>query len=199
VKTIHITRGTVAFVSDEDYDYINSFNWSCRPNDNGTAYAIRKGRRRTDEKRTVEMHREIIKVPKGMQIDHINGDGLDNRRENLRIACVQTNAFNRGKPSMACTSQYKGVLRRQGKIVWEARLKYNDKAIYLGNYADEEDAASAYNYAAILMFGEFAKPNPLVKETSSWIKNNVHQKCLRMVLNRSWHPTTGAFSLEKAV
>jgi hypothetical protein len=197
VREINLTQNAVAFVSDEDYEYINSFNWSYRPSENGLAYAVRKGRSKTNERRTVGMHREIITVPCGMQVDHINGNGLDNRRENLRIACVQTNAFNRGKPNVKCTSQYKGVLRRRGKTVWEARLKYNDKAIFLGNYVNEEDAASAYNHASELLFGEFAKPNPHIRETPPWIKNKVYQKCLHTVLKNDWHPKTGVFSFEE--
>lgn len=191
MKTIHISRGAVVIVSDEDFDFLSSFNWSLNPQ--GTTYAVRKGRKNTGEPRTVAMHREIMKAPKGVQVDHINGNSLDNRRGNLRLADVQKNAFNRGKPRVECTSRYKGVLRRKNASRWEARVKYNGKAIHLGTFATQEEGARAYNYAATLMYGCFARLNEGVGEPPREVKESVYKKCLNMVEKRGWHPDTGVF------
>jgi len=193
VRIIEITRDSVSLVDDEDYAHINSFNWALNPQ--GAGYAVRKGRRGTGEKRTVQMHRQILNAPHGWQIDHINGNSLDNRRSNLRISSVQTNAFNRKKPAVPSTSKYKGVLQRKHKTGWEARVKYSDKAVHLGTFDSERIAAGAYNYAAELMFGEFARKNEGIPEPSSDVKALVYRRCLAQVLKRNWHPATGAFSL----
>jgi hypothetical protein len=107
------------------------------------------------------MHRFIINAPFGVQIDHINGNKLDNRRSNIRMATVQKNAFNRKKPKGKCTSQYKGVFKRKDLNKWETRIKINNKSIYLGTFVDEVDAAKAYNQAARKYFGEFARCNDI--------------------------------------
>ena len=95
--------------------------------------------------------------PLGMQVDHINGDRLDNRRENLRIVTNWQNQMNRGM-TINNSSGYKGVrLRRSGK--WEAQIRVNKKAIFLGRFYDKLDAAHAYDDAAKKYFGEFARLN----------------------------------------
>jgi len=156
MKEVEITQGKVVMVSDEDYKKISKFNWSYSAS---TGYAVRKGRKNQNEPRTVHMHRAIMNAKVNMQVDHINGNKLDNRRSNLRFASVQKNAFNRKKPKVKCTSKYKGVLKRKNSIKWEARIKFNNKAIYLGRFVNEEDAAKAYNKAALKYFGEFARCN----------------------------------------
>ena len=79
---IPLTRNATAIVDDEDYDRLMEHAWELNPE--GLGYAIRKGSKRRGEPRTVQMHREVLRVSEGMQIDHINGNGLDNRKQNLR-------------------------------------------------------------------------------------------------------------------
>lgn len=159
---IQITQGKTVQVSNSDFEKVSQFSWSYSAS---TGYAVRKGRKSLGEPRTVHMHRFIMGPASKVQIDHINGDKLDNRYSNLRIASCQENAFNRKKPSVKCTSKYKGVLKRKNSKKWEARIKINAKAIYLGTFINEIDAAKAYNAAAQQYFGKFARPNNLRKKT----------------------------------
>ena len=156
LKEIKITQGKIVTVSDMDYEELIKFNWSYSAS---TGYAVRKGRKSLNEPRTVHMHRFIMDASSKVQIDHINGNKLDNRRLNLRIASVQKNAFNRKKPKVECTSIYKGVLQRKNSEKWIARIKISNKAIHLGTFINEVDAAKAYNEAALYYFGEFARCN----------------------------------------
>lgn len=173
MRTIELTQGKEVKVDKEDYDVLSKFNWSYTSPD---GYAVRKGRRNTDEPRTVHMHRVIMKAKPEQQLDHINGDKLDNRKANLRFATTQENSFNRKKPDVDCTSQYKGVLKRKKAKSWEARIKFNDRALHLGSYRNEIEGAMAYNEAAKIMFGEFARLND-VYEAPDHIKRHVAEKC----------------------
>lgn len=185
-------------VDDEDFEILSEFNWAFQPNNyQSGGYAIRSlPRQRGKPRHTISMHRQILEVDDDLATDHINGNGLDNRRANLRIATTQTNAFNRGKPNVLCTSKYKGVLRRKGKNGWETRLKYNGKAIHLGVFLTEREGAMAYNYAAKLMFGEFARLNENAPEPSQNVKIMVYERCMNMVVRRNWRPVTGVFSFK---
>ena len=177
MRIIQITKGQEVKVSKADYDMLSKYNWSYTT---PRGYAVRKGRRNTNEPRTVSMHRVIMNAKAGEQIDHINGDKLDNRRSNLRFVNTQKNAFNRKKPDVNSTSQYKGVLKRKGSKSWEARIKLNYKAIHLGSYKHEIDGAKAYNEAAKLLFKEFAKFND-VPEATLDIKKHVYEKCRKYI------------------
>lgn len=161
MREILITQEKSVLVSDEDFDRVAQFKWCYSAS---TGYAVRKGRKNLNEPRTVHMHRFIMQGEKGVQIDHINGDKLDNKRSNLRVASIQKNSFNRKKPNVRSTSRYKGVLKRKNSNSWEARIKYNSKSIYLGSFITEVDAAIAYNIAAHHYFGEYAKPNEIEAE-----------------------------------
>lgn len=158
MREIEITQGRKVKVTKEDHRLVSQYNWSFSAS---TGYAVRKGRKGCNEPGTVHMHRFIMGAVPGIQIDHINGDKLDNRRSNLRNADVQKNAFNRKKPNVKCTSKYKGVLKRKNSKSWEARIKLNGKSIYLGSYSNEIDAAKAYNEGANKYFGEYARFNEI--------------------------------------
>ena len=97
-------------------------------------------------------------TPKGMATDHINGDGLDNRKQNLRICTHAENLRNRrlGKNN---TSGYKGVSWHKLHKLWYAHISHNKKLMSLGYFKDKEEAAKAYDRKAIELFGEFAKLN----------------------------------------
>ena len=100
------------------------------------------------------MHRVITGYP---LVDHINGDGLDNRRANLRAATATQNNQNR-RPSLS-RSGFKGVTKSSKSNGWYARIRVNGKLIHLGCYPDPTSAARAYDAAALEHFGEFAWPN----------------------------------------
>lgn len=153
-----------AQVDDEDYEYLNQFNWkvSCMPK---TQYAMRQVRKE-NKKYNISMHREIMGLQKYAEwCDHIDGNGLNNQRSNLRKASPQENQFNRGKIKNT-SSKYKGVhcipRLKDGKI-WNAKIMINRRCVQIGRFITEEDAALAYNNKAIELFGEFAKKNLLDK------------------------------------
>jgi hypothetical protein len=149
------TRDMVALVDDDMYDYLMQWKWTVH-NGRNTLYAVRKGKRPLQKK--VWMHREITNAPAGMQVDHINGDGLCNLRENLRVCTVAENLRNRRKP-VNNTSGYKGARLHKETNRYQACIEINGKAIHLGYYTDPVDAARAYDEAARKYFGEFAKLN----------------------------------------
>lgn len=105
--------------------------------------------------RRLYLHREIMKAPKGLVVDHINGNGLDNRKVNLRICTQGQNARNRRKRSDVSGSIYKGVREKCGNFECSVARKY------VGTYATEVEAAHAYNIGAISQYGEFARLNVL--------------------------------------
>ena len=110
------------------------------------------------------MHRFITGAKGGCQVDHINRNKLDNRRENLRLVTAQQNRFNSGIQSNN-TSGYKGVCQTEsGK--WQAQIALDRKSIYLGLFDDAVSAAKAYDTAAVALFGEYASPN-MTDEKSS--------------------------------
>lgn len=107
------------------------------------------------------MHRFIMNAQKGQIIDHINGNGLDNRKENLRFCTHRQNAYNLITGTNK-TSKYKGVHLLKNNGLWCVQIKIPNKRIRLGNFEREDDAALAYNEAAIKYFGEFACLNKIV-------------------------------------
>ena len=106
------------------------------------------------------MHQVILNTPKGMLSDHRNGNGLDNRRKNLRACNVQQNKANSRLPKNN-TSGFKGVYWEKKLKKWGALIRVNGKAIYLGYNLDKAGAARRYNQAAYKYFSEFARLNIL--------------------------------------
>ena len=104
------------------------------------------------------MHRMIMQAPKGVEVDHINGNGLDNRRENLRLATRHENCRNARK-QQGCSSRYRGVSWYKTKQRWESRLNFNGRLYHLGYHDDEEDAARIYDNKARELFGDFVTVN----------------------------------------
>lgn len=151
-REIPLTQGLVAIVDDEDFAALSQFKWRARPA-GMTAYAVRS---EYPSNKTIRMHRQIIGCDGS--VDHINGDGLDNRRCNLREATHQQNMRNRRK-TPGCSSRHKGVYWMKSKQKWYARIKGNGANRGLGLFSNEDDAARAYNTAAKAEFGVFAKLN----------------------------------------
>ena len=104
------------------------------------------------------MHRLIMQAIDGQYVDHINGDGLDNRRENLRI-CTHAQNMQNQMPVRLGTSKYKGVSWDKVAKKWAAHINLDGKPKKLGRFVAEEDAAKAYDSAAIEHYGEYARPN----------------------------------------
>lgn len=148
MKMIPLTQGKFALVDDEDFEYLTQWKW-CAVRSDTTFYA-----ERGESGHHIRMHADIMNNPKGMEVDHRNRNGLDNRRENLRVCTNQQNKMNRGRFS-SNTSGFKGVsLTDHG--TYQARIQVNKKRINLGSFADATQAARAYDKAANQYFGEFA-------------------------------------------
>jgi len=149
---IPLTRGLVAVVDDADFDaVIAAGKWHATP-DKDTFYA-RRSIRRDGKWRTLRMHTFLT----GWSfVDHANGDGLDNRRSNLRPADASKNAMNK-RTYRNNTSGYKGVSRSGPK--WQAYIQMDGRQIRLGTFDTPQEAARAYDEAALALFGEFARPN----------------------------------------
>jgi len=159
-KTIPLTQGKVALVDDQDYEWLNQWKWQYKPTPN-TGYAVRSVGPRHKQKR-VYMHRIILNPPSGKETDHINSNGLDNRRCNLRACTRSQNHMNRRKKA-GCTSQFKGVAWNIYHQQWQASLMVDYKRQHLGLFENEQDAARAYNAAARERFGEFARLNEVTE------------------------------------
>lgn len=157
--TIQVRVGLhhVALVDIADWDVVRTHAWQLVRGHNGKLYAYTKG--------AIYMHRLILRTPTGMETDHINGDGLDNRRCNLRAATPGQNRANQGKLRLPGgrqpTSAYKGVSRRGrgGVRPWCAYITAGGRRRNLGGFATEVEAAAAYDAAALAAWGEFARLN----------------------------------------
>lgn len=111
------------------------------------------------ESATALLHRELLGLAhgNGLVVDHINGDGLDNRRSNMRVCTYRENSLNRG-PARNGTTGYKGVsfVKKARTKPYQAQITENGRTHYLGVYATADEAAIAYDFAAVDLFGEFA-------------------------------------------
>ena len=155
-KRIPLTRGKYAIVDDKDYEWLGQWRWYC-DQDERMGYAVR-GATVNGKRTTLQMHRVILNLKKGEITDHINGNGLDNRRCNLRKCTPSQNMWNRRKPKNN-TSGYIGVDWHKRDKKWQARICRDRKQKHLGCFDDIEEAARAYDRAALELHGEFALLN----------------------------------------
>lgn len=159
MKRIELFQGYTALVDNEDFDLVSKYKWYVFRSKNNIYVRVRINGK------LILMHRLILGLENKPEIavDHINGNGADNRRRNLRIATNAQNSWNsrkyrtwRGRPP---SSKYKGVRWHKGKGRWQAQAMLNYKHIYLGQFDDEVKAAKAYNEFAEEHYGEFARLN----------------------------------------
>jgi hypothetical protein len=161
MKEIELTQGMVAIVDDDNYEELSKYNWCfsrCRsPNEAPKGYAIRGGR--PDEvKVNILMHRAIMKTPDGMLVDHIDGNGLNNQKCNMRNCTTSENLANHIRAPWSNSGFY-GVSRRKDDLKWQAKIKIHGRTIYIGSFDDPEEAARSRDIVAIKLFGEFAALN----------------------------------------
>ena len=149
-----------AQVDDADYDYFNQFNWTAQPHGK-TVYAVRNITLPTGKRKALRLHREIMRLNDAkIEVDHIDLNGLNNQRSNLREANRLQN--NRNTTSRICsTSKYLGVSmkRKHSNKKWVSQINFNGKKQHLGYFKYETDAAFAYDKKAKEIFGEFANLN----------------------------------------
>jgi hypothetical protein len=156
---IELTQGKFATVDAEDAPALLAYSWmaskSEKTMDSHQTYYARRAEHGPDSKqRYVQMHRQIMDAPEEMEVDHRDGDGLNNRRYNLRTCTHAQNGANQRIPKNN-TSGFKGVYRQKGCSGWLAGIQSK----YLGMYDSAEEAARAYDTAAVRTFGEFASLN----------------------------------------
>lgn len=157
MKIIPLTKDKFTLVDDEDYNQLNKYKWCVM----SQGYAAR-GIRISGKSYLVLMHRAILNSPKGFDIDHINGNKLDNRKSNLRVCSHSQNQWNRSKQKNN-TSGYKGVYldRRDGAWYSQVLSRQKDKRIVFSSkrYKTPIEAARAYDRMALEHHGEFANLN----------------------------------------
>lgn len=156
MKQILLTQGFVALVDDEDYEVLAALSWTPAHRGSGV-YAVHYKRRKGEPRTCTLMHRLILDAPPGLQVDHANGNTLDNRRSNIRLATRSQNQANSRRTRGA--SRFKGVNWFSPKGCWVAKIGLNQCSRHLGYFADEEAAARAYDDAAREVFGPFAALN----------------------------------------
>jgi hypothetical protein len=159
MKKIPLTKGYFALVDDKDFGWLNKWKWhvSVRPH---TRYAVRrtKGQERLTDGTAIKMHQQILGIGKSEKTDHINGNGLDNRRSNLRICSSKQNAMNRDALKTG-TSEFKGVHWHKRDKKWYTRIGIDGRRISLGYHDSAIAAAKAYDEKARELFGKYARLN----------------------------------------
>jgi len=156
MKEIKLTQGKVALVDDDDFDWINQWKWCAVKFRSEIFYAVRTDRT-GGKQTTVYMHRLIINVSgPERHIDHKDGDGLNNQKDNLRIATSSQNNANR-KAWKNSSSKYLGVSWNKDEKKWQVSIMKNRKKTHVGYFHNEEEGAIAYNEIAPKIHGAFAK------------------------------------------
>lgn len=154
-RLIPLTQGKVAIVDRADFEWLSKHKWFAVLQDKRW-YAARKVMTARG-RRNLKMHTAIMCPPLGMEVDHINHNGLDNRRSQLRVCARLQNGRNRSKQKGK--SKYKGVCARGERWIAQIWDRDRERKIHLGIFEIEEDAAKAYAEAARSLFGEFAYTN----------------------------------------
>lgn len=158
MKKIPLTQGKFALVDDADFDWLSQWGWHATTKKNSHIFYASRIERRSGKQGTVLMHREILTLTGAPEVDHRDGDGLNNRRKNLRPATHQQNLANQ-RIRKGGTSRFKGVCWSERYNKWRVTIKKNYRQLYLGRFSDEIEAARAYDAAALKHFGEFARIN----------------------------------------
>ena len=153
MREILLTQGRYAIIDNLDYERISRHKWCIA----SVGYAVRNIKLSNGKKSMMLMHREIMNTPKGIQIDHINGDKLDNRKINLRLCTQQQNNRNITKPRRHNKLGIKGVRFLESRNRFSARIRVNKKEIHLGYFPSMRSAEEAYREAELKYFGEFAR------------------------------------------
>lgn len=154
VKAIPVGKCRLSIIDQDDYDRISKSSWFVKKG-RYTCYAGT----RDCHKKTTSLHREVLNLKQGDPIiDHRNGNGLDNRKCNLRISTYEANNFN-SRIRSDNISGYRGVSWHKGRKKWCAQISVNKKVIHGGYYSNPQAAAMAYDKLAIINRGEYAKLN----------------------------------------
>ncbi len=152
-KEISMPQGKFAIVDDEDFEFLSQWKWKLTK-----GYASRTATKVNGKHKSIYLHRAISDCPKNMEVDHINGIPLDNRKINLRI-CNRSQNLQNSRMKKRNTSGFKGVSFDKRDKKWAVEIMVNYKRIRLGRFVDKIEAAKAYDSAAQKHHGKFAKTN----------------------------------------
>lgn len=152
---LKLTRGLYAVIDAADYGRVKHLRWAAHIEPSGAAYAYSNGIRGVCP--AIKLHRLIAGSPP-CDVDHEDRDGLNCRRSNLRPATRAQNNANRASKAGA-SSRFKGVTWDRARQKWKGLIQVNGRVKNLGRFNDEVDAATAYNFAAVEAFGDFARVN----------------------------------------
>ena len=155
MKYITLSGGKKTMVDDDVFENLNKYKWGANKQ-RRTFYAGRALPRVGKKRPHQYMHSVIMKTPRGMQVDHIDGDGLNNQKNNLRICTNRENHFNLRK-STRNTSGITGVCWRKDRKKWQSYIGFDCKQIHLGYFVNKFDARKAYIVAQKKYYGKFAK------------------------------------------
>jgi len=155
MKEIPLTQGYVAIIDDEDFENVSRLKWHASPR-YYTVYAVHRKARKS---KPIYLHRFIMDCPPEKYVDHIDDNGLNCTRINLRICEPAQNRQNARKIIRLCTSKFIGVSWSKQKMKWRSRIRMNDHEFHCGHFDSEEEAARAYDKKAGELFGEFARFN----------------------------------------
>lgn len=155
---IPLSKGYVAIVDDDCPDAILEKKWHVLVKRSGKVYAIRNQATPDGGRCTEYLHRAIMSPAVGFVVDHIDGDGLNNQRSNLRV-CSNTENVRNSKMHRRNTSGFKGVSWNKDRGGWDARIMVAGKQVSLGCFTHKSEAAEAYDHACVRMHGQYAKTN----------------------------------------
>lgn len=153
MRGLPLSQGCVAFVDDRDFERASAFKWSLKRSGKNLYAHRRLGTS------SITLHRFLVGLPPGVgKIDHWDGDGLNNQRDNIRVCSPTQNMRNR-RPNDNHSSKYKGVGWRKSLGKWYASIRVNGRLIHLGFFRRETSAARAYDAAARKYFDKFCRLN----------------------------------------
>ena len=157
-REVPLTHGRFALVSDEDFVFLMKWVWGVDTHGYASRIDYSKGVKMS---KRISMHRLITNAPKGMDVDHINGIRLDNRRENLRLCTRAENCRSRPQSKVRGQTGFIGVVLSSDKRRkrYQAKIKMNGRTVYLGRYFTAEEAARVRDEKAKELHGEFATLN----------------------------------------
>lgn len=160
VKSIPLSQGLFALVDSVDYENLNQWRWYAKKG-RKTFYAWRNSKTLNGKRSTIQMHCVIVDSGGEKEVDHRDGNGLNNTRGNLRASTVSENTRNRTK-RVDSASNYKGVHWHKRDQKWWSQIMVNGKSKWLGYFENPIEAAHAYDAAALKLHGEYARTNQML-------------------------------------